>query len=266
MLLYANTYCDNDLSFSELYPINIKKTSLKRDTVENIWMNDRYYAVFILKGALRATNYYASFNIKGGQFFILAPYNHCRLYPTEDSEIIRLGFSGSRSGDFSPAANTVFDNPRPAEQLLSCIGRSDIHDVHLISFLFMLYGECGVYKFNRHSTKSTNPLLKMLTDNIDNSYFVTNYSIESTCRELGRNPKYISRLFKSETGISIQEYLKRRRLDAAYKLLSEGCKVHSAAFRCGIRDTSNFSEMFKKYYGMRPSEVLRKNAKSPKKA
>ena len=259
MLLYGNTYCDNNLEFTELYPVDIKKGNFKAGTFANFWMRDHYNAVFILEGSLRVTNYHASFNVKGGQFFIIDPYNHCRIYPNANSSYIKFGFSGTRSGDFAPVTNSVFSDPAPGNELSELLKRKDLHDVHLISFLFSLYSSSGVHTLDQSNKKSLNPYVKMLVDNIDHSYLSTEYSLEALCREIGLNPKYLSRLFKSETGISMQDYLKRRRLDAAYKLLTEGYKVNQVAFRCGIRDAANFSEMFKKYYGIRPSEVSRKN-------
>lgn len=259
MLLYDKTYCDNNLEFAELYPVDIKTGSLKSGAATNFWMSDHYNAVFVSEGSLRVTNYLASFNVKAGQFFILDPYNHCRIYSSSDSKYIKFGFSGTRSGDFAPVANNVFSDPEPEKELAAILNRPGVHDVHLISFLFSLYAASGVHTLGQPKKKVLNPYVKMLKDNIDHSYLSTEYSIEALCRELKRDPKYLSRLFKSETGISMREYLKRRRLNAAYKLLTEGYKVNFAALRCGIRDASDFSEMFKQYYGIRPSEVSRKN-------
>ena len=259
MLLYGNTYCDNNLEFTELYPVDIRKGALKSDGASIFWTSDHYSAVFVSEGSLRVTNHLASFNAKAGQFFILAPYNHCWLHSSSDSKYINFGFSGTRSGDFAPLINSVFSDPAPGNELSELLKRKDLHDVHLISFLFSLYSSTGIHTLSQPKTKSLNPYVKMIVDNIDHSCLSTDYSLEALCREIGLNPKYVSRLFKSETGISMQEYLKRRRLDAAYKLLADGHKVYQVAFRCGIRDAANFSEMFKKYYGIRPSEVSRKN-------
>ena len=63
------------------------------------------------------------------------------------------------------------------------------------------------------------------------------------------------RLFKRETGESLFQYLVRFRLEkAAGLLLQEDLPVREVAARVGIDDPFYFTRMFKKKYGVSPSE------------
>lgn len=73
------------------------------------------------------------------------------------------------------------------------------------------------------------------------------------------NPSYFSRLFKQKFGMSLTEYVGRRRIDLALKLLSEGEEsTDKIISRCGFSDRSSFYHSFAKYTGTTPSEY-RKN-------
>lgn len=92
------------------------------------------------------------------------------------------------------------------------------------------------------------------------NYIRSNYMhpirVEQIAAELGLDRRYLSRLFKAETGFSIQEYLIRVRLEEAENLLLRGCSVKEAAHLAGYEDVSNFSKMFKRRTGKSPASVV----------
>lgn len=92
------------------------------------------------------------------------------------------------------------------------------------------------------------------------NYIRSNYMypirVAQMASELGLDRHYLSRLFKGETGLSIQEYLIRTRLEEAERLLLRGCSVKEAAHLTGYEDESNFSKMFKKHTGRNPSSIV----------
>lgn len=127
--------------------------------------------------------------------------------------------------------------------------------MHFVPILFRLYSFLGAQKSRYAEEQTKNRYVKMALDNINYSGNDPDYSFEVLARAMNITPKYLSRLFKNEVGISMQEYLKTRRLSIGYELLLQGYKVKDAAERCGIRHVNNFSQMFFRRYGMRPSEV-----------
>ena len=61
-------------------------------------------------------------------------------------------------------------------------------------------------------------------------------------------------LFKEETGFSINQYLRERRLDRAELLLrTTFLSIKEVALEAGLRSTSHFVHYFKKKYGVTPS-------------
>ena len=78
--------------------------------------------------------------------------------------------------------------------------------------------------------------------------------VEQIAESLSLDRRYLSRLFKSKTGKTIQEYLIGVRMEEAKKLLGDGHGVAETANLCGYSDYCNFSKMFKQIYGVSPAK------------
>lgn len=78
-------------------------------------------------------------------------------------------------------------------------------------------------------------------------------------------PKYLSQLFRTETGITIVRYLLSLRIEKAKKLLTENkeLKSYEVAEQVGYSDPVAFSKIFKKLVGMTPREY-REQSQTPK--
>lgn len=261
MILYGDKnaggtyYCDNDLNFTELFPVSLMKKSFTAENPAHFWTRNSYAVLFLNSGYVHVTNSRLSATLTDDCFIILDPFSSLNVMPISDADYFLLQFSGSRANDFLPFVGDVHCREGLFDELSSLLAQNNRHDVYFVSFLFRLYGILGIQNSTSSERSKLNPYVKMIIDNIDNSFSQRQYLLENVAHDLGINPKYMSRLFKKEVGITMQEYLKRKRLASAYELLSMGHKVKYAALRSGIGDTSNFSDMFKKYYGIRPSEV-----------
>lgn len=92
-------------------------------------------------------------------------------------------------------------------------------------------------------------------------YFEEHYdekiSLEHIAENMYLSPFYISKIFKSETGDTPIRYLINIRLDKAKQLLEEGHRgsIQEIAAMVGYEDAYHFSKLFKKRYGMTPSEA-----------
>jgi len=69
------------------------------------------------------------------------------------------------------------------------------------------------------------------------------------------NASYLSRLFKRKVGKPFTTYVLEQKMERAKQLLVEGGKVGEAAIRTGFKDISYFARVFRKYWGVLPSEV-----------
>ena len=85
-------------------------------------------------------------------------------------------------------------------------------------------------------------------------HFRQSITLDSIAAEAGYNPTYFSKLFKKVTGESYIATLTKLRLGYARTLLANGFSVSDACFASGFGSLSNFLEIFKKSYGISPSE------------
>jgi two-component system, response regulator YesN len=89
-------------------------------------------------------------------------------------------------------------------------------------------------------------------------YVGTNFAAVNI-RALGgaaeQSPSYLSRLFRSETHMTLKTYVNRVRVEAARRLLLETSeKIESIATLVGFHDASHLSRLFLKYAGRRPGD------------
>jgi two-component system response regulator YesN len=91
------------------------------------------------------------------------------------------------------------------------------------------------------------------------NYMLENYHIELKSRELAEmihvTPNYFSSIFKQETGKSFNEYLNEIRIEKAKELLKTTSEqVGTIALTVGYNDYKYFSNVFRKYCGVVPSD------------
>lgn len=90
-------------------------------------------------------------------------------------------------------------------------------------------------------------------------YIYRNYplriSVDAIAGTLHVNKYHLMRLFKQETGSTINEFLTARRIEAACELLRDrDCPVSEAGRYSGYPDSNYFGKVFKKQTGLLPSE------------
>lgn len=93
------------------------------------------------------------------------------------------------------------------------------------------------------------------------NYFEDHYSEKISLDQIAENmylsPFYISRIFKSETGDTPIRHLINIRLEKAKELLESGYEgsIQEVAAMVGYDDAYHFSKLFKKHFGISPSQV-----------
>ena len=91
------------------------------------------------------------------------------------------------------------------------------------------------------------------------SYIQDNYgkkiSLASVADHVGLSSGYLCRIFKDETGVSINSYINNLRMTRAGELLADkNSYIKEVAISVGFEDQLYFSRLFKRYYGITPSE------------
>jgi len=90
-------------------------------------------------------------------------------------------------------------------------------------------------------------------------------SPETIAGACGISVRYLHKLF-SDTGYSVSEWVRVRRLEAAHRELKqapEGVHIGEIAYRCGFSDHARFSRLFRQHYGYAPSELRHAPARKP---
>jgi AraC-like DNA-binding protein/quercetin dioxygenase-like cupin family protein len=71
----------------------------------------------------------------------------------------------------------------------------------------------------------------------------------------------LERSFKRALGITPLEFIKRKKIALAAKLLRDGKSVLNAGLSVGYNDNSHFIKLFKKYYGITPNQYKKRENK-----
>lgn len=77
-------------------------------------------------------------------------------------------------------------------------------------------------------------------------------SLKRLAERVAVHPFHLSRLFRKETGKTLTEHIRSRRMERAKPLLESGAKVYEAAVMVGFKDIAHFSKTFSKYWGVSP--------------
>lgn len=86
-------------------------------------------------------------------------------------------------------------------------------------------------------------------------HYYEELSLERIASVVFLNPAYFSQLFKNKTGQGYKEYVTSLRLEQAkLLLLNPGLRLADIAERVGYQDMRHFTQMFRKKYGLTPTE------------
>ncbi len=118
--------------------------------------------------------------------------------------------------------------------------------------------------------KEYSPVVAALMDSIDANFGDPLYSLENAIRALPLNYDYIRKMFLKETGVTPHEYLTRKRMERARDIILSGATnrysqytVSQIAEACGFTEPLYFSKVFKKYFGVAPSQFSGQDGATP---
>ena len=126
----------------------------------------------------------------------------------------------------------------------------------LYAQLFNTFGEMINYSANpivEEKTKSSQ-YVELAKQYIKANYF-KQITVDELCKLAGVERSYLFRLFKAQTGLSPMEYIIQYKMKKAAVILCENnISISETALAVGYDDKFAFSKMFKKNYGMPPSD------------
>lgn len=89
-----------------------------------------------------------------------------------------------------------------------------------------------------------------------NNHFTDEVTLDALCKRLLVSKYHLCHIFKKATGLTIQQYVKQKRLTLAAKLYDEGKTLSEAAFSAGFHDYSSFYRAYTEKFGKKPKERL----------
>lgn len=102
------------------------------------------------------------------------------------------------------------------------------------------------------------PLLKEVISYI-NAHIGEKIELKQVCKLANMSYSYFSKYFKKMMGISFTDYVNRRKIQNAERLLlTQNMKVTEIAEAIGIENMAHFYELFKRYTGCKPKEYMTK--------
>ena len=155
-------------------------------------------------------------------------------------------------------AGAIAHTARQAEQYIN----SDLPKKEII---LSALGELIVAYITAFAEKNEfSPVVAMVRADISANLTNGVYSLEDALRKLPLNYDYVRKLFKKEVGATPHEYLVKLRMELAASFLTSGLSnrfsnysVSQIAEACGYAEPLYFSRVFKKYYGVAPSEFAK---------
>lgn len=108
-----------------------------------------------------------------------------------------------------------------------------------------------VYK---SSMKQYSPIVKK-TILVIESDISAELSLNTLAQKQGISEGYLATIFKKETGKTVLEYIKDKRIEhAMYLLANTHLQIQTIALHCGVMDVQYFSKIFKNKTGINPKE------------
>ena len=125
-------------------------------------------------------------------------------------------------------------------------------------------GECCDMAAKHSETNRVQQMVGQVKSLIETNLGNSELSLEWIEARIHFSASYIRQMFKQKTGESISEYMIRKRMELAGRLLGrEDGKVQDAARACGYENQRYFASSFKKFYGCTPTQFKQIVARDP---
>lgn len=211
----------------------------------------RHYTLlhFVFKGTGSVHIRCEEQSVSAGQVFLIRPgelvsYRADRQDPWCYGWI---GFDGSLASRFAELP-AVFSLPAAfMDSIHRALTDPAVSEYRLAGQLLALYEMLFA-----GATPSTNRHVRRVENYIKLSYMHP-IRIEQIAAQMNLDRRYLSRLFKEQTGLSMQDYLLQVRMNEADSYLHQGYSVKEAAQLSGYEDVSNFSKLYKRHFGLSPA-------------
>ena len=226
-----------------------------------------YIIHYIISGKGTFTCGKKTYTLTAGQSFLICPEQVVQYAPDENEpwEYVWVDFC---RGTMPADSGTVGTEPTAAGGAASpsgkasadfeCLCQMELYRRNSQEAVGVLLVLLGVYQDlaepQREERKKEDPRIMEAMALIAAGYHRSEFCAETIARKMAVSRTTLNRLFQKKIGWSPGQYLLEYRLQQSEKLLQMGMTVKQTALSCGFEDPFYYSRVFRKHYGMPPSD------------
>lgn len=157
-----------------------------------------------------------------------------------------------------PEGRSVAHLKNILDKIIDCrqsseFGSTTLEFVYLCEFVVFLnrayFSTPGIIAENVTENEKINEVVAYINNNL-----ADDLTLDKLADHCYVSKSYLSHQFKTHTGLTLYQYIIKKRLTVARSMLCEGIPVIETCMRCGFNDYSNFYKAFKKEFGKSPKE------------
>ncbi len=243
-----------------------------KPSVEGNEFHDYHEMVLFLEGNSLFISKNIQQDLKPKMLVLIPKENFHQFCVTDKENYTRCILAFKDTEELKPLINSVFNMikiiPDPSKQILSIfenifdICESQLDDSKKILYVkptitqLLISLETFVQNYINKNINISPYIQKALT------YIDKNLSGKLTIQTIAENiyvsPSFLAHKFREELNISLHRYVTEKRFSSMRNLLNSGESLATATKNCGFNDYSNFYRAYKKYYGEKPSKIVKR--------
>ena len=243
-----------DKGFSDLNPVQFGYENCTKSHSFGPAVRTHWLIHFVVSGFGIFKIKDREYKVKPGEMFVIPPYIET-YYEADDASpwsYIWIGFT--TTGDITKNLSDVIKCPE-AEKIFNsmknCESFIDGKSAYLCARLWDLFALLSEGANNKYD------YVEKAIEFIHSNYML-DISVEKIAHHLNLDRTYFSVIFKKKTGLSPKQYLLSYRMNiAANLIIKKHITVSVAANSVGYSDLYTFSKMFKRHFGVSPSNYAK---------
>ncbi len=243
--------------FSDINPVDCGWEICRPNHAYGPAIREYYLIHYVKSGRGTFKNERAEYEVTAGQLFVIRPGEVTYYKASEDDpwKYSWIGIKGNVATVFDSAPDVITaDCQKHFDAMKKYIELDYMREEALAGQSLLLIADL----FGEKNGGKNSSGFAARAANYISVHYMQPISVESIAEKLNIDRRYLSRLFKREFGVTVQEYILSSKMKHAAEFLASGYSVTQSANMTGYTDVFNFSKMFKRYHGVTPSKMKNK--------